>query len=173
MHSIPVIALTKQTWWIDAFLEEMDKNETIWNLDYHEVQKFIAFGFTLTGHDELELSCATNQERINAIKCLHAEGFKTWASIEPIIDFDSSYRMIEQTVGHCDLYKVGLQSGKKYDMNANQEFTFRVMIAARCNHTKVYFKDSLVSRLEATREEMCQWQWGRCLVGSDYNMFAE
>jgi DNA repair photolyase len=173
LHSIPVIALTKQTWWVADFVMEIINNETVWNLDYHEVQKLIAFGFTLTGHDDLEPGCATNEDRISAMKVLSAEGFKTWASIEPIIDFNSSMRMIEQTVGHCDLYKVGLQSGKKYDRKATQEFTLRVMAAARCNHTKVYFKDSLVSRIGSTREEMRQWQWGDCLVDADYNMFAE
>jgi DNA repair photolyase len=168
---IPVKVLTKQTWWIEEFLAERWENETIWNYDYRMVQKFMAIGFTLTGHDEQEPGCAPNSNRILAMKHLHEAGFKTWASIEPIIDFDSSFRMIEQVAGHCDLYKIGLQSGKKYDKEAIQEFTLRVMAAARCNHTKVYFKDSLVSMLRATREEMSQWQWGDCLVAADYNMF--
>ncbi len=173
LRGIPVKALTKQTWWVEDFMAEMWDNDTIWNLDYHDVQNLMAIGFTLTGHDDLEPGCASNNERINAMQLFHSEGFKTWASIEPIIDFNSSMRMIEQTVGHCDLYKVGLQSGKKYDRKATQEFALRVMAAARCNHTKVYFKDSLVSRIGATREEMRQWQWGDCLVGADYNLFAE
>jgi len=173
INEIPVIALTKQTRWVEDFIMEMDQNETVWNLDYHRVQQLMAFGFTLTGHDDLEPGCATNEDRIRAMRVLSDEGFKTWASIEPIIDFDSSWRMIEQTLGSCDLYKIGLKSGGKYNVSEAQRFTLRVMAAARCNHTKVYFKDSFVSMLRVTREEMSHWQWGGCLVDRDYNMFTE
>lgn len=167
-EGVPVIVLTKQTWWVEGFIDFLEHSDRL----YNNKDRF-AFGFTLTGHDELEPGCATNEDRIRAMEVLNSEGFKTWASIEPIIDFDSSFRMIEQTVGHCDLYKVGLQSGKKYDREAIQEFALRVMAAARCNHIKVYFKDSLAARIGATREDMSQWQWGDCLVDADYNLFTE
>jgi len=173
MVKVPTMFLTKQTWWVQDFLSNSTSAGTWLNNNIWKARRLTAIGFTLTGHDEMESGCASNAERIEAMKQLHEAGFKTWASIEPIIDFDSSYRMMELTLEFCDLYKVGLQSGKKYDMKATQEFTLRVMAAARCNHTKVYFKDSLVSRLGVTRETMSQWQWGDCLVDCDYNMFAE
>ena len=72
----------------------------------------VAFGFTLTGHDDLEPHASTNRERIEAMKALHDGGYRTFASIEPVVDFESSMRMIQNTIGHCDLYKIGLMSGK-------------------------------------------------------------
>ena len=86
----------------------------IWWLSKNSYAKrFIAFGFTLTGHDELERGASTNAERIECMRNLHNAGFKTFASIEPIIDLESSYKMIKQTLGFCDLYKIGLMSGKR------------------------------------------------------------
>lgn len=171
INGIPVIALTKQTRWAEDFVLEMEQNETVWNLDYNKVQELMAFGFTLTGHDELEPGCATNQQRIETMKWLNAEGFKTWASIEPIIDFDSSYRMMEQTFGSCDLYKVGLRSGSKYSAEDARWFAVKVLISCACNHTKVYLKDSLVELTELDRETFKEIH--SSYVGADYNLFAE
>ena len=54
----------------------------------------IAIGYTLTDHDELEPFAAPNSERISSLIFAKANGFKTFVSIEPIIDFPSSKRMI-------------------------------------------------------------------------------
>jgi len=85
-YDVPFKILTKRTdWLIDEFIHELKTNGTIWNRE--PKQHLWAFGFTLTGHDELEPGASTNAERIEAIKKLHNSGFKTFASIEPIIDF--------------------------------------------------------------------------------------
>ena len=99
--NIPVKILTKCTKWLDNIIPENGITRN----------KNIAFGFTLTGHDELEPGASTNAERIEAMKRLHEAGFKTFASIEPIIDFESSFEMIVQAAPYCDLFKVGLMSG--------------------------------------------------------------
>jgi len=71
----------------------------------------IALGWTLTGHDELEPNAATNARRIAAMQDMAAAGFKTWASIEPVIDFDSSFRMIQQALdAGCEHFKIGLMT---------------------------------------------------------------
>jgi len=171
IREIPVIVLTKQTWWTESFLLEMMSNETVWNMDYHKVQELIAFGFTLTGHDELEPGCATNEQRIETMKWLHAEGFKIWASIEPIIDFDSSYRMMERTFGSCDLYKVGLRSGGKYSVKDAEWFAIKALLSGSCNHTKVYLKDSLIKLTGLDRIAMKEIH--SSYVDADYNLFAE
>lgn len=167
IKGIPVKALTKQTWWVEDFLKEMEQNETIWNLEYHEVQKLIAFGFTLTGHDELEPGCATNEDRISAMKVLSAEGFRTWASIEPIIDLDASWRMIEAVCNHCDLMKVGLQSGAKYDKEHLRFFMQRVVGLADVAQFRYYFKDSILKATGQTRYPL-----GNFEVDSNYSMFT-
>lgn len=73
----------------------------------------LKIGFTLTGRDDMEKGADSNASRINAMQKIHGLGIKTWASIEPIVDLDSSLKMISQTKGFCDFYKIGLMSGKK------------------------------------------------------------
>lgn len=109
----------------------------------------IAFGFTLTGHDELEPNASTNQERIEAIKKLHNAGFKTFASIEPIIDLKSSMDMIKQTIGYCDEYKIGLLSSDKTIKKAElQKFFDEVNLLSTTHNFSIYWKDSIKSKLK-------------------------
>ena len=73
--------------------------------------QYIAIGWTLTGHDELESHADPNALRIKAMKDLTTAGFKTWASIEPVIDFDSSFKMIQQALdAGCQHFKIGLMT---------------------------------------------------------------
>lgn len=137
---VPIKVLTKQAWWVKDFLSE----------PYLHPEAF-AFGFTLTGHDELEPGAATNIERIEAMKNLHDAGFKTWASIEPIIDFHASADMIYKVNGFCDLYKIGLQSGKKYNKQDALEF---IEWVNEYIPQPVYFKDSILDFLSMSRESL-------------------
>ena len=58
-QGVPVKILTKCTAWVDAFLK----------LDIEPEEKVLyAFGFTITGHDELEKGASTNLQRIEAMK---------------------------------------------------------------------------------------------------------
>jgi DNA repair photolyase len=157
---IPVKILTKCTVWADDFLDR---------LHLPEDRKLLAFGFTLTGHDELEPNASTNQERIEAMRKLHDAGFKTWASIEPIIDFESSYEMIVQTVDFCDLYKVGLLSGEKYIKKDAQWFMTKALISCSCHQTKIYIKDSLVKLTGVEREALLMNH--ASYVDRDFNLF--
>jgi hypothetical protein len=127
------------------------------------MKKYVAFGWTLTGMDDKEPNASTNAERIEAMKKLHNAGFRCWASIEPIIDIESSMRMIEQTYKFCDHYKIGLESGKKYDRYKLQEFVFYSCVTDR----HIYFKDSLLSAAGISREDLPN----NC-VNRDYNMFT-
>lgn len=157
-NGVPVKILTKRT---DFSLLEFP------TMVLH-CSKFIAFGFTLTGHDELEQGASTNAERIDAMKKLHDAGFKTFASIEPIIDLDSSWAMICNTSNFCDLYKIGLESGKKYDRNELQKFAKAVIDQLHFYGAKIYFKDSILKQAEIERSEL----YGNC-VERDYNLFDE
>jgi len=155
-NSIPVKVLTKKTDWVDNYLlcvrDFMTDN--------------IAFGFTLTGHDELEPNASTNAERIEAMKQLHEAGFKTFASIEPIIDFNSSRKMIDETLPFCDLYKIGLESGRKYPIANIHLFLHQVSSMTRAWQNKIYFKDSFVEQSKINRSNLPD----NC-VTRDYNLF--
>jgi len=154
-NGVPVKTLTKvekiDSWFIDNYF-------------IHAHNDVIAFGFTLTGHDELEPNASTNQERIEAIKKLYDAGFKTFASIEPIIDFKSSMGMIIQSYHYCDLFKIGLESGKKYDKKELLKF-INTILAMKID-SKIYFKDSLLKATGIDRADLHD----NC-VDRDYNMF--
>ena len=162
-YDIPVKILTKVTGdWVDYLIELSSRKISINGIG-QKMKGLIAFGFTLTNHDELEPGASTNQERIEAMKKLHNAGFKTFASIEPIIDFESSWNMIFQSVNYCDLFKIGLMSGEKY--KANEIWDFFWGITKRVDKP-IYWKDSLIKKAGIMRESMPD----NC-VDRDYNIF--
>jgi DNA repair photolyase len=126
----------------------------------------ISIGFTLTGHDELEPNASTNSERIDAMRQLHAAGFKTFASIEPIIDFEASAIIMEDARPFCDLYKIGLESGRKYDKSELIRFVKHCLCTASYLGSKLYFKDSLLKRAGISRSEL-----PNSCIASNYNIF--
>jgi DNA repair photolyase len=146
-NGVPVKILTKQ----GNFMSEYVWGRLL-EIAPPNFNKLIAFGFTLTGHDELEPNASTNSQRIEAMRKLHKSGFKTWASIEPVIDFESSYEMIIRTSEFCDLYKVGLESGRKYQQTACKLFIYNVCLEfPTC---KFYFKDSLLKAAGIERKNL-------------------
>lgn len=166
LTDVPVKVLTKCAEWVYPMLQEIKLNDTLWNLyllDGGNYKQNFAIGFTLTGHDELEPNASPTQDRIDAMRRLHKEGFKTFASIEPIIDFQSAKKMISQTLGFCDLYKIGLMSGKKYDVGGVQAF---VEWLNELEKPKIYLKESLQKLSRYTNEEL-----GEYFVSKDYNLF--
>lgn len=141
---------------------------------FYLFRHLIAYGFTLTGHDELEPGASTNAERIEAMRKLHEMGFKTFASIEPVIDLWESEYMIKQTLGICDLYMIGLLSGKKrytrFGINGFVDIVNNNIMNYSYQHhvdIKVYWKDSVLDYIGMKREtlpaEIC--------VRADYNIF--
>jgi DNA repair photolyase len=157
-NDVPVKILTKMSGpWVDQLIADMHQS---W-------KGFIAIGFTLTGHDELEPFASPNVERIKAMRKLHNAGFKTWASIEPIIDFENSALMIEATQSFCDLYKVGLMSGQKYDEHECRHFVSHFAGASNLVGYKIYFKDSLMKAAKFNRST-----FSGNVVGRDYNLFT-
>lgn len=172
-NSVDVKILTKRADFAERFFRPLcsksSLNEQILHIAY---TKHVAFGFTLTGHDELEPNASTNEERINAMKILHEGGYKTWASIEPVIDLDASFAMICRSMEYCDLFKIGLESGKTYPKKELVEF---IEAVSHLNHTnpypdgiflKIYFKDGLLSQAGIVRENLPE----NC-VSRDYNIF--
>lgn len=139
-HGVRVQFLTKRAEFVnDHFLIR----NAIW-------KTHLAFGFTLTGCDGKESGASTNQERIEAMRILHERGFKTFASIEPIVDFDSSLRMIKETIGFCDLYKIGLMSGVKNDYYDDEDvrgFIWRLAEYYCDYRNKIYIKQSIRDRI--------------------------
>lgn len=141
----------------------------------------IAFGFTLTGHDELEPKASPNTDRINALQRLTERGFKTWASIEPVIDFKSSLTMIAKAVDvGCKHFKIGLLTEntrvcrKKFDVTECMGFITDVLTLTNGKAT-VYWKQSVRDLLgtvytPAAVDEILDQPNA---VGKDWNMFKK
>lgn len=165
-RGINVKILTKRADWIDDFIWRSE----VQNILYGENRHRLAFGFTLTGFDEKEPGASLTNERIEVMRELHERGFKTFASIEPIITPAMSRNMIEATRDCCDLYKVGLISGKSKDFyNKHHLEIFKDWLTSRePGYFKVYLKDSFIQYFGLSRSEL-----GANFVNSDYNIFSE
>jgi len=154
-HNVPVKVLTKTT----DFLYMLDNSN--WD------KSLIAVGFTLTGHDELEPNASANTQRVAEIFNLRQMGFKTFVSIEPIIDLKSSYELITKAKEHlCNHFKIGLMSGVKYDIYELRGFINSVLWVL--NGKPVYFKDSLLKLAGIERSQLPE----NC-VSRDYNIFKQ
>jgi DNA repair photolyase len=103
----------------------------------------------------MEPNASTNLERIQNMRCLHDVGFRTWASIEPVIDWQHAREVVDLSLDCCDHYKIGLRSGvgKKYygsDSGWNiVELTKRITAAGRT----VYLKESARKLLQGCYKE--------------------
>lgn len=162
-YRVPVKILTKCTHFVDTLISWYGERE---------YSKNIAIGFTLTGCDELEPNASTNAERIEAMKKLHNAGFKTFASIEPIINLTASADMIIRSFEYCDLYKIGLESGKKYPKDLLLSFYVKMNLMLSCrSKTKVYWKDSVLKAIGHERKA-CIENFS-ATVDRDYNLFGK
>lgn len=146
-ESIPVIILTKRADWIlheNSCFKALD--EALANTP---LAKDIAFGFTLTGHDEMEPGCSSNIDRIRAMKVLHKKGYRTWASIEPIIDFDSSLEMVRLAAPFCDHFKIGIRTDRKFTCTEEERKKFETGLGIITLNTRstVYFKHSYLDNV--------------------------
>lgn len=139
----------------------------------------IAYGFTLTGCDELEPNASPNDDRITRMMECHLNHFKTFASIEPVIDLDKSYAMIKKALPYCDLFKIGLLSGKKsYTPGEVQVFMARICLLFK-NYgqetgqkiPRIYFKESMYEYSHYKREGFEKDL--DFIVQSDYNLFKQ
>lgn len=163
-RGINVKVLTKRADWIDEFIVRTE----IQTINYGNNGRHIAFGFTLTGCDDKEPGASSNRDRIEAMRKLHKLGFKTFASIEPVIDPIKSIQMIHQTLGFCDLYKVGLISGKGKGFYEDLHLIvfWGNLIDLTEDGFKIYPKDSLLDYLGEERSSL-----EGHFVTADFNIF--
>lgn len=167
MQGVPVKILTKAA----------DYREWITILGHFskEHRRMIAFGFTLTGCDDMEPGAPSNAKRIRAMEELHFCGFRTFASIEPVVNPSKSLEMIQATTEFCDLYLIGLRSGVKSTYYVPQELielycVVRVMHILNRNNFKVYWKESFRKYFE---KHGLKIDSERHFVDADYNLFAQ
>lgn len=115
---IPVTILTKSAWWLDQWRWHDDKYLPCVADVMLQHKDHLQLGFTLTGMEYMERHCISNtQERIDAMKWAREQGLYTWASIEPVIDYQMALDVITRSLPFCREYRIGLASklGIKYD----------------------------------------------------------
>lgn len=113
----------------------------------------VAWGFTLTGLDDLEPGASTNAERIDAMARLHAMGFRTFTSLEPVVDPGKTMAVYRELIRRncCDLVKVGLQSGRKEPYGKEELAALHDEITG--GDVPVYLKRSLTDYLGLPPDE--------------------
>lgn len=137
---IPVWVLTK----CSAFIYDEEFMATLECIN-PAVRKFIHFGVTLTGRDDMEPKANTNADRIMAMRRMHLMGFSTFASIEPVIDWQSAERIVREAVTWCDHFKLGLRSGVKkdyYNIAESGAAIQRIVQAVESFGKTIYLKES-------------------------------
>jgi DNA repair photolyase len=152
---VPFKVLTKCTQWVnDKFIGEFEINGTVWG--EQPKMNLFAFGFSLTGQDEVEIGTDSNLKRINALIKLKKLGFRTFASFEPVIDFDATLSMIMQSHSYIDFMRIGLLNGPTRNKNINLEEmdNFFQSVMNTVKEVPVYWGDSILLGLEKIREEL-------------------
>ena len=140
VRDIPVYILTKDATFIydDYFMAWLEYTNLLYRDRIH-------FGFTLTGHDEMEPFVSHNQVRIMAMRRMYLMGFSTFASIEPVIDWQSAKDVVSNSLRWCQHYKIGLRSGVKkdyYDDALSYSFIEKIVKRIEAEGKTVYLKES-------------------------------
>lgn len=112
----------------------------------------LAFGFTITGRDDLEPGASTNAERCETMRTLHLYGYRTFASLEPVVDPSLTAEMARRIADYCDLMKVGLMSGVPCSYY-NPVKVSRMFYEISQQAKNVYFKRSITDFLNITARE--------------------
>jgi len=182
-YKIPIVILTKAT--------------KFWNSDQYYIlsaipslgfqsKQYVSFGWTLTGHDELEPNAPSNEERLRDMEIMRDDGFKVWASIEPVIDFPSALNMVYQAVNAgCQHFKIGLLTDNTRLVRKDFEFGehhFNAYKVSDCLHfiedvmrvtngkATVYWKQSVRDLLGTDLETKID-EYPHS-VGKDWSMFT-
>ena len=168
-NDIPVKLLTK-----NADFISYDRMKLFLNSDH--MKKLVSFGFTLTGRDDMEPNASTNQERIETMRTLHTRGCKTWASIEPVIDWESSRKVVEASLDCCDHYKIGLRSGvgrDYYNIGESASALNDLVLMIDESSRTVYLKNSAIKLLEkAYHPEYLKWLLSHTVDRDDNPLFV-
>lgn len=116
-----------------------------YNLDSFLINKYIHIGMTLTGCDWMEEYAPANETRIDFLRYLHNKEIDTFASIEPIIDFNCSLKMIHWAAPYTNEFRIGLMSPYKkgrYTKEGMNDFVHRVLLLQRIYGFEIMWKSS-------------------------------
>lgn len=146
-NGVPVKILSKCAEGINGFIDFAEASEG-WDLSR------IAIGSTLTGCDELEPNASPNAARVNVLARAKRHGFRTFASIEPVVDFGKAFAIIKLAYPFVDLFKIGLLSGGKFKQRDVFLFITEVhtLFMEKNPTARIYWKDGILKAAEMERE---------------------
>lgn len=110
----------------------------------------IQVGCSLTFTDKAdakkwEQNSSDPEERFEALRVLHEQGIKTWASMEPVIFPEQSLEIMEITKDYVDAYKIGkLNHFPKHEQKFDwTKFLNDSIVIMRKNNKLFYIKNDL------------------------------
>jgi hypothetical protein len=107
------------------------------------------YAVTLTHTDDevlsrIEPGASTYQERLSSLRLAKELGISTWVSLEPVIDFNETYKIIEDTKEFVDHYKVGKLNHDPYaDKLDWRDFKEEVIYRLAKTGKSYYLKEDL------------------------------
>lgn len=155
-YGIPVTILTKYVYHYSDLQKSVPK----------EYADLVTFGVTLTGHDELEPWASRTADRISMLEEARDYGFRTFVSLEPVIDFVSSIQMICDAVEYTDEFRIGLRTPVKRDNYPIGEMKWFVKTTkAICERhgVRIVWKESFLKL--ADKYGINDMTYGRIMVG--------
>jgi len=108
-----------------------------------------AFASTLTtlspaASEEWEAGAALPEDRIATLRAFHEAGIYTWVSLEPVIDTETTLRIIRETHRFVDLFKVGRINYHRLTQLIDwKDFTAQVLRELNRTHSDYYIKEDL------------------------------
>jgi len=118
--------------------------------DFYLYKKGDEFASTLTFISpeksiEIEPGAALPEDRIKAIKYAKRFGIRTWVSLEPVIEPEETFKIIDETHKYVDLFKIGKVNyfngaDKSIDW---KEFTLNAVEKFKSLNKEYLIKDSL------------------------------
>ena len=117
--------------------------------DFHLYKKGDALASTLTFYDEQkslywEPNASLPEDRIKSLKKAKEKGIETWASFEPVIDPEETYKLFMETKDFTDMYKIGKINNFRTGIEVDwRKFTKNIIELCEKYQKKYYIKESL------------------------------
>lgn len=135
--------------------------------DLDVIKKFgknIQIGGSLTFTSESdtkkwETNSSMPEERFEALKILHENGVKTWASMEPVIYPEQSLEIMEITKDYIDGYKIGkLNHFKKWEDKFNWNLFLKKAVKKMRQFDKMFYIKEDLRKFQTSDIFLFSWE---------------
>ena len=135
---VPVQVLTKECKIAIRDFDLLEKNK---------LNKY-AVTITHTNNDflkKMEPNASTFDERVQSLELAKEKGITTWVSLEPVVNFEETYKIIDETYFVVDQFKVGKLNHDPYEKQLDwKEFKESVIERLEKYNVNYYIKKDLL-----------------------------